>query len=531
MCEIYKRRLNSVIIYDYLSLSFHIQRYGSKQEDLVLERPVFYTENDNHFRANRLYMAYANQLPSLPVFEENAVLVCIGSNLPMSYKTTDGCCILVKNPVNQISIFDVFNKIQSVYDRFDAWEEKLNHVVIHTGDIQEAIDASDEIFENPVFVLDYDYQYLGFSKVVRERESLKKLLPDDNNRMNPNTIANSIHKVESNRASRETFMIENDGAWIYFQNLFPNDVYAGCMKINFMLRPPRESDRYLAEYMASVIEQILMSYGSILSGEVSAMKDVFRNLLNNLPVETAKCQYLMSKEHVLGYICIKFVLSERSQKKVPVTYFCNYIENMLTGSVAFEYKAAIVTFLNLQQLQQLKIDVSETVRRIVQEMGMKAGISSPFFDIRNGRYAYRQACIAFEIGVSVHPHYSYYKFEDYALRYMLHNCLGEFPPEMLYFTGIQRLIEHDENSSTSYLKTLGIYLKNNMNITQTAKELFIHRSSFVERMHRIENLLDADLENPDDRLRINITLKLLELNWEETQVLEKAERKKTESLA
>jgi hypothetical protein len=512
-------------------LFFNIQCYGSEVKALVLERPVFYTENSNHFRAGRVYVAYVSQLPSMPVFEENAVLVCVGGNLPMSYKTADGCCMVVKNPAEQISLFEIFNQIQLIYDRFDAWDEKLNQIVIHTGNIQEVIDASDPIFENPMFVLDFDYQYLGFSKVVNEQESLKKLLPDASNKMSSGTIANSIQEVESNRSSREAVMIEKNGHQIYFRNLFPKDVYAGCMKINFMLRPARESDRYLAEYVAGVIEQILQSYGSMLNGEVSAMKNVFLNLLNNLPVDTAKYQYLMSKEHTLGFLCIKFVLSERSRKKVPIAYFCNYIENMLIGSVAFEYKTAIVTFLNLQQLETLKINVYEKVRQIVQEMGMKAGASTPFFDVRQGRYAYRQACIAFEIGISVHPHYSYYKFEDYALRYMLHNCLGEFPPEMLYFTGIQRLIEHDENSTTSYLETLSIYLKNNMNITQTAKELFIHRSSFVERMHRIENLLDADLENPDDRLRINITLKLLELNREEAKVLEAAEQKRPEHFA
>ena len=51
-----------------------------------------------------------------------------------------------------------------------------------------------------------------------------------------------------------------------------------------------------------------------------------------------------------------------------------------------------------------------------------------------------------------------------------------------------------------------------MNITKTSEDLFLHRSTLLERLKRIENLLQADLSDPDQRLRLLILLKIMETN-------------------
>ena len=77
-----------------------------------------------------------------------------------------------------------------------------------------------------------------------------------------------------------------------------------------------------------------------------------------------------------------------------------------------------------------------------------------------------------------------------------------------YFTdGMKRLVEHDREANVSYIETLRCYLANSMSIAKTAKALFIHRSTLLDRIGRIERELGCDLKNPDERLRIEILLK------------------------
>ncbi len=91
------------------------------------------------------------------------------------------------------------------------------------------------------------------------------------------------------------------------------------------------------------------------------------------------------------------------------------------------------------------------------------------------------------------------------------NAQSDLPLELYFSDGLRRLLAHDAESSTSYLQTLRTYLNHNMNVTRTASALYIHRSTLLERLSRIQRELGEDLENPDVRLRLQILLKALEL--------------------
>ena len=80
---------------------------------------------------------------------------------------------------------------------------------------------------------------------------------------------------------------------------------------------------------------------------------------------------------------------------------------------------------------------------------------------------------------------------------------------MYYPDGLRRLIEHDKDSSISYVDTLRTYLNNHMAVTKTARDLFIHRSTLLERLVRIRDILKEDLTDPDIRLQIQILLRAL----------------------
>ena len=105
-----------------------------------------------------------------------------------------------------------------------------------------------------------------------------------------------------------------------------------------------------------------------------------------------------------------------------------------------------------------------------------------------------------------------YKFQDYALAEMVVNSIGQFPIEMFYTSGLRKLVAHDAESPTSYIKTLKCFLDHNMNVTHTAKALYLHRSTLIERMERIRELLGDDLSDPDVRLRLALVFKAIELH-------------------
>lgn len=104
----------------------------------------------------------------------------------------------------------------------------------------------------------------------------------------------------------------------------------------------------------------------------------------------------------------------------------------------------------------------------------------------------------------------YFRFDDYALDYILIQGRGVFEPEQICAPGILKLIEHDEKMHTEYYKTLYCYLQCRYNAAVTAKKLFIHRSTFLNRLERIGELIQTDLEDFRSRLYLSVSFYILE---------------------
>ena len=147
-----------------------------------------------------------------------------------------------------------------------------------------------------------------------------------------------------------------------------------------------------------------------------------------------------------------------------------------------------------------------------ESMGVRIGASDAFRDVYSARLYYHQASAALENGMLVDPTKKYYHFQDYALTELIINSLGKMPTELFFTDGMRRLAEHDAEAPVSYMDTLREYLDQNMSMTRTSAALYVHRSTLLERIGRIERELDTDLKDPDERLRIQILLKAMQIH-------------------
>jgi DNA-binding PucR family transcriptional regulator len=75
---------------------------------------------------------------------------------------------------------------------------------------------------------------------------------------------------------------------------------------------------------------------------------------------------------------------------------------------------------------------------------------------------------------------------------------------------IYDIFKYDEEHHSDYYHTLKTYLRNNMQPIATAKELFIHRTTFLYRLDKMTKMFHIDLNNPDKRLMYQLSISLLE---------------------
>lgn len=501
-------KLNVDIILDNLSQFVKLECYGLKKSKLSLRRPEFYNGDSCNFERNRIYLTSFDRLTADPIFEDGVVIIIVGGDPPISYLEDKCVCISIKDSNNLLTIS---NLVHQIFDRYDEWDAALQSIINTTGSIKELIELSFPIFENPIFVLDDKFRFLAYSGIIDTEDELANYRPNKNGSLDIDRFTTFMNNFGMNASMIEPFLVTSNDVQYFIINLFNKKKYAGSLTIPFILRRHRQSDSALAQYLAKVIECSLDKFVKMVNTHTNILRSVFQNLLSGLPIDSNRMQYLKDNKISGQYVCVKVILGYPSQKVVS-EYICTNIESNFSGCVAFEFESSVVAFIDINKISCDEKTLIGKVQKLLQLLNFKAGVSYSFTDLTMARLYYRQACVAFEMGFAINPDISYYLFHDSTLSYMILNSMGEFPPELLLTKGVSLLLDHDTDAQTNYVYTLRTYLNNSMNITKTAKDLFIHRSTFLDRLKRINKLLQIDLDDPDQRLRLLISLKVLEYN-------------------
>ena len=113
--------------------------------------------------------------------------------------------------------------------------------------------------------------------------------------------------------------------------------------------------------------------------------------------------------------------------------------------------------------------------------------------------------------------YNGFQYENYEyfrmhLDYILEQSNRELPLHFICSEKILNIKRYDQEHQTDFYATLECYIKNKFNAVQTAKELFIHRSTFLYRMDRLQTLFGLDLTERDSLLYVLLSMKMLELS-------------------
>lgn len=73
------------------------------------------------------------------------------------------------------------------------------------------------------------------------------------------------------------------------------------------------------------------------------------------------------------------------------------------------------------------------------------------------------------------------------------------------------LYEADSKNYADYRDTLRKWLMNKTDVSKTAREMYIHRNTVIYRLERCKEILNSDLNDPDELFNLEIALNLLEM--------------------
>ena len=94
----------------------------------------------------------------------------------------------------------------------------------------------------------------------------------------------------------------------------------------------------------------------------------------------------------------------------------------------------------------------------------------------------------------IFPEKHFFPFHEYLIFWEIAQLSPE-EKESIYHTSVKPLVDFDKEHHCDLVQTLFIYYQCNFNASITAKKLFIHRNTFLNRINKIENILHFDTSN------------------------------------
>ncbi len=502
-------KLTGSILLRNLQEAYSIRYTRGVENTGWLSGTLFYDPSDE-LRSGWVYVAGKAESDKKPrkAAEDNYLMVFTDAE---ESETADYPCVILLDGAPDPGA--VLNALSRTFSFYEQWERSLQEVQYRFGTVDEMLKKSLSIFQNPLCVLGKGL--LLVSAVSEDEEAGKAgIFVPGRERMDVINAMIQDAEFSKNRTNLKSYW--GPEYLLGFRTACWNVIRGEETQYTLMLieenRPLNEADKDLLEILGFHIKYVLYYHEGNRNGAGSDLPRVLERILGDRTYD-----YMEASRHLMEagwkedhrYLCLLYQLTYLDQKSLPVVNICRYMEDQYPFCCSFSYQDEIVTFFNLSLSESSEEDIQNQLKPFIRDSYLKAGFSRSVEGHMDLRRQYVQAKIALDVGSRRNPYQWIHYFDRVVQPYILEQITRRLPGPMLVHKGILKLQESDRTQNTDYMKTLKVYLDNQQNATQTAKELFIHRSTFLYRMERIMDLLESDLSDPEEVLYLSLSFRIL----------------------
>ncbi len=145
------------------------------------------------------------------------------------------------------------------------------------------------------------------------------------------------------------------------------------------------------------------------------------------------------------------------------------------------------------------------------------GVGDKTDNVKGYYMSYQQAIQSLNILNSRLDYLGFSLFSELGSYTILHHLNHSVAIDLFVKKQLGPLIFYSEGKTTDLFNTLHAFLQNNGNIKNTAEDLFIHRSSLLYRIEKIESLLDIQLSDAEVRFDLMMAFKLYDMYGKEIE--------------
>ena len=471
-------------------------------------RPLLYAAGGT-ILPDALYIARAADLPVRRPSRQSA-WICVGGGAPDSWEKSVPGTISLPDADDPAA---VLSAVHAIFDEFDSWEREL---------LEEL--APGDAFDMLSFVLkgielvhgQFSFMDPSLRVTISCSEDSQGNIAVSNipRHLTPQEVDGMRQVCVDERPIRVPFFSNMPGRQegrTYCKNIYDGDVFLGCATFTKYGTPiPFEPEELLAanrffELFAQTFHQraFLKSYGAM------PKEELVKKVVEHAPLTQQERMALQLKAGK-RWVCI--VLKRADAGSMPLDYMHAALNVLPSDNVyAMSTGASVAAIVRLQAAGSEAAGTEwNELEGVVRRMGYVGGASGGFERLDLIDFHLAQARFAADRAVTPHDDAALVQFRSCRTSFMLDAGMESVPIETVTSEGLSSLLSYDAEKGTDYVHTLAQYLLDESNTTHAARNLYVHRSSLIKRLERIEAITGEPLDDSETRLYYRMWFKLRE---------------------
>lgn len=431
-----------------------------------------------------------------------------------------------KTPIVEVNtaVFQlVFAKQADLLAHLEQFHEELLHCLLKGGFVEDVLVIIQSHINNPVVFdfANYDNNIVIFNE---NNDKMKALLLNDVHRNRTShgfsfSFREDIIELEGRRVTRMVVPVTNNEK--IYGNLYTWGVDTSLGGFDLSLMESASTNIALMLLQEASIREVEIKHSSEFVDELLSIPPresaLDRARVFNLNVEDPYCLVLLRvsdcenskniaycSEGVYDFIYSNIKWIESHMKK-------HHIDGMVTTKKSY---LQLILKETEDRFDERLMEFLTTLIRLLESkaspldlLDMQVGVGRVYPDLTQLYRSRLEAVKAIEVGSKL--------FEDTIVRYddlgifkiIIHDSLNEDVREF-YNETLKPLVDYDKKKSTELVQTLEAYFRNNGNVTKTSEEMYTHYNTILYRLERIKDITRLDLNNANDRLNLEMALKI-----------------------
>ncbi len=260
--------------------------------------------------------------------------------------------------------------------------------------------------------------------------------------------------------------------------------YADILQVNFASVKQLYDDKY---DKLNFIKNFLLD--NVLPGDVLAKAAEL-----HLPLDAKRVVYLIQTDKVSDFSVIEIIESMFPNKQT------DFIVSIDENDIALVKELG--DDMTLSQLQATAKDICHTIN---SEIMAKAtiGIGTIVDNIKDIARSYKEARVALDVGKVFDDEKTILSYEDLGIGRLIYQ-LPTTLCELFLSEVFKRGSINDLDPEIIY--TIQKFFENNLNVSETSRQLYVHRNTLVYRLDKIQKITGLDLREFDQALIFKVAM-------------------------